>query len=253
MKTISVNNQKGGVGKTTTSLALSSGLTKQGYKVLTVDLDMRGDLSKVFNANRTSLGVAGAMEEPNNTSSFIEHLSMGDILASNRSGLNFEKQDLLTPEKEFKLNKALSTVSKNYDYCIIDTPPDIGVITLNAIVACDYLLITSQAELFSTEDIKDLGEYIISSKRYFSARLSILGIVITQFNNRTTLHKGYNEEINNIAAALNTKVFDSKIRVCKALAEAQTCRMSIYDYKAKCNGSIDYTNLLNEILKEINK
>lgn len=236
-------NQKGGVGKSTTALAIGSGLKRQGSKVLFIDLDAQGNLSYTMGANTQGYNALGILQRPETTAEEIQHTAQGDIIASSPAlaGADTVLSDV---GKEYKLKEALATVSGLYDYCIIDTPPALSILTINALTACNGAIIPAQADIYSLQGIGQLNNTIQTIKKYCNPDLSIKGIILTRYNARSVLSKEVTELIEQTASELNTKVFNTKIRECTALKEAQAMKQDIFTYAPKSNASADYTDII---------
>lgn len=242
-------NQKGGVGKSTTALAIGSGLKRQGSKVLFIDLDAQGNLSYTMGANTQGYNALGILQRPETTAEEIQHTTQGDIVASSPAlaGADTVLSDV---GKEYKLKEALATVSGVYDYCIIDTPPALSILTINALTACNGAIIPAQADIYSLQGIGQLNNTIQTIKKYCNPDLSIKGIILTRYNARSVLSKEVTELIEQTASELNTRVFNTKIRECTALKEAQAMKQDIFTYAPKSNASADYTDIIKELLEQ---
>ena len=244
---IAIINQKGGVGKSTTANALGAGLYLKGYKVLYVDLDAQGNLSyslNVLNKPLTSLevltGTATAKEA-------ITATEQGDIIPA--SG-NLAGADALITEtgKEYRLKEAIEPLKKKYDFIIIDTPPALGVLTVNALTACNSVLIPTQADIYSLQGIGQLSQTIETVKKYCNPALSIKGILATRYSARANLTKDMITLLEDTADQLHTKLYKTKIRECIALKEAQASQQAIFTYSPKSNASEDYNTFIDEFL-----
>lgn len=249
MKTIAVINQKGGVGKSTTALAIGSGLILKGYRTLFVDLDAQGNLTYTLRASSQGYNALGVLERPETAKEEIQKADQGDIIASTPSLAGADTLIIQTG-KEYRLKEALETISEEYDYCIIDTPPALGILTINALTACNWAIIPSQADIYSLQGISQLNSTIETVRKYCNSSLSIMGIVITRFNGRSIIRREVAEMLEQTAEQLHTKLFKTRIRECTALVEAQATRKSIYSYAPKSNATADYKALVNEILGE---
>lgn len=245
MKTIAVINQKGGVGKSTTAHAIGAGLSLRGFSVLFVDLDAQGNLSYAMGANTQGYNALGILQRPETARAEIEQTEQGDIIASTPS-LSLADKILEDTGKEYKLREALEGLE--YDYCIIDTPPALGILTVNALTACDGAIIPTLADIFALQGIGQLSNTIHSVRKYCNPSLEIMGILLTQYNSRSILSKEVASMTEQTAAQLNTKVYQASIRVCSALREAQAIRQSIFEYDPKSNAAADYNALIDEIL-----
>jgi len=249
MNTIAVINQKGGVGKSTTALAIGAGLTLKGYSVLYVDLDAQGNLTFVMGADTNRYNALGVLQRPETAKEELQHTPQGDIIASSPA-LAGADTVITATGKEYRLREALQSLSGSYEYCIIDTPPALGILTINALTACTGAIIPAQADMFSLQGIGQLNTTIETVKKYCNPALSIMGIVLTRYSPRSIISREVAEMIEETAAQLQTKLYKAKIRECTALKEAQATRQSIYSYAPKSNATADYTALVNEILGE---
>ena len=246
---IAVINQKGGVGKSTTSNAIGAGLFQRGYKVLFIDLDAQGNLSysmKCENKPLSSLevltGTATAREATLTT-------PQGDIVPASPA-LASADTIIADTGREYRLKEALEPLKEVYDYIIIDTPPALGTLTINALTACDSVIIPAQADIYSLQGIGQLNQTIQTVKRYCNKGLTIKGIVITRYSPRAVLTRDMTDLLEDTAKQLNTKVFTSRIRECIALKEAQASQTDIFTYNPRSNAGIDYKALLEEMIGE---
>lgn len=249
MKTYAIINQKGGVGKSTTALAIGAGLKIKGFSVLHIDLDAQGNLSYTLGATTQGYNAMGALQRPETAAQEVQHLPQGDIIASSPA-LAGADTILTETGKEFRLKEALENLSTNYDYCIIDTPPALGVLTINALTACNGAIIPAQADIYSLQGISQLGNTLQTVKKYCNPSLAVLGIVLTRYNTRSIISKEVTELIEKVAEELGTKLYKTKIKECTALKEAQAVKQDIFNYAPKSNAAADYKALVDEILKE---
>lgn len=246
---IAVINQKGGVGKSTTAYALGAGLILKGYKVLFMDLDAQGNLSYNMGALSKSItslevltGTATAQEATVTTAS-------GDLIPASPALASADAL-ITTTGKEYRLREALEPLKKSYDYIILDTPPALGILTVNALTACNSVVIPAQADTFSLQGIGQLSQTIQTVKKYCNPSLSIKGIVITRYSSRAVLTRDMTELLDDTARQLNTKLYKTKIRECIAIKEAQASQQDIYSYSPKSNATADYKQLVEEILEK---
>ncbi len=249
MKSIAIINQKGGVGKSTTALAIGAGITLRGHSVLYIDLDAQGNLSYSIGADTQGYNAFGVLERPETIRSEIQHTPQGDIIASSPRLAGADKL-LEATGKEYRLKEALETLKDLYDYCIIDTPPALGILTINALTACTGAIIPAQADIYSLQGISQLNSTIETVRKYCNPDLSIMGIVLTRFNARSTIRREVAEMLEDTAKKLNTKLYASRIRECVSIVEAEAVRKSIYSYAPRSNATKDYKALVNEILGE---
>ena len=247
-KAIAVINQKGGVGKSTTALAIGAGLSLKGYSVLFIDLDAQGNLSYTLGADTKGYNAMGVLERPETAKEEIQHTPQGDIIASSPKLAGADKL-LEETGKEYRLKEALESLQGAYDYIIVDTPPALGILTINALTACTGAIIPAQADIYSLQGIGQLNSTIETVKKYCNPSLSIMGIVITRFNGRSIIRREVAEMLEHTADQLHTKLFSSKIRECTALVEAQATKQNIYSYAPRSNATADYKALVDEILR----
>lgn len=250
MVTIAVINQKGGVGKSTTVYALGAGLTLKGYKVLYVDLDAQGNLTYALSGTNGSVGVLDALLGSSKVKDVVQRTSGGDLIASTP---NLARADTLLTEtgKEYRLREALSVLSNLYDFCIIDTPPSLSILTVNALTACDEVIIPAQADVFSLQGISQLKGTIDAVKKYCNPSLKVTGIILTHFNKRVIIRREIAELLEQTATQLNTRLFNTRIRECTAIVESQATKKDIYKYAPRSNASKDYQALVDEILEKM--
>ena len=248
MKIIAIINQKGGVGKSTTAFTLASGIKNKGYKTLCIDMDAQGNLSYTANANDDLLTIYDLLAEDANINQAIQHTKNFDLIASSKalSGADGFITDI---GKEYKLKEILESVKNNYDYIIIDTPPALGILTVNALTACDSVIIPAQADIYSLQGIEQLSKTIQPIKKYCNDKLKIDGILLTRYSPRAILSREVAEIANDLAQNLNTKVFKSTIREAIAVKESQINKQSLFDYAPNSNVTNDYLNFINELLK----
>lgn len=247
MKKIAVINQKGGVGKSSSAAAIGKGLSLKGYRVLFIDLDAQGNLSFIMGAKTGADKKIRLLEKPETSKELIQKTEQGDIIANS---LSMAGADQLITEtgKEFKLREALENLEGLYDYVIIDTPPALGILTVNALTACDEAIIPAQADIFSLQGIEQLSNTIDVVKKYTNSALKVAGIVLTRYNGRAVISRDIAEATEATAAKLHTKLYNTKIRECTAIKEAQARRQDIYSYAPRSNAAKDYEALVEEII-----
>lgn len=246
MKTVSVINQKGGVGKSTTAEMLISALSLKGFKVLAIDLDAQGNLSYSLAADSSSPTILEVLTEEVSAKDAIKH-ARADIISSNKA-LAGADAFIADTGKEYRLKEALEKISKNYDFCIIDTPPALGILTVNALTASGSVIIPAQADIYSLQGIENLEETIKAVKKYCNPNLKIEGILLTRYNPRTILSREVSEMAEKLAEKLETKLFKAKIRDAVAVKEAQISQKSLFKYAPKSNVTKDYEGFIEEFL-----
>lgn len=247
MKTVSVIIQKGGTGKTTTVQAISSGLKARGYRVLMVDLDGQESLTVSTGAGAGG-NILDVLQGHRTIKSVIQATPGGDIIPGTE---DLGKADLIIKGKnaEYRLKEALAGVQNSYDYCILDCPPSLGILSVSALTASDTCIIPVQADFFSLKALDQLQGTIDVIRQNTNRGLQIEGILVTRYSPRTILSRDAMEALKNKAQNMGTKVFDTTIRECVAVKEAQAVRENIHAYAPRSNASKDYNALINEILE----
>lgn len=249
---IAIINQKGGVGKSTTAHAIGAGLLLRGRKVLYVDLDAQGNLSYSLGADstgQTGLSALEVLEGQATASRAIQHTPRGDIIASSPA-LAGADTVLTAAGKEYRLKEAMEILRGQYDYTVIDTPPALGILTINALTACHGCIIPAQADIYSLHGINQLYSSIQTVRKYCNPSLRVLGILLTRYSARAVISREVAEMIEQTAGQLHSKLYRSRIRECTALKEAQAVKMDIYSYAPRSNAASDYKALIDEIMEE---
>jgi len=250
---IAIINQKGGVGKSTTAFILGKAFAVKGLKVLFIDIDAQGNLSYILQqannttpSNLTSLELLiGKIKAPK----AIQHTKQGDIISSSPS-LALADSIITDNGKEYRLKKALTEIHSSYDYIIIDTPPALGILTVNALTACTGAIIPAQADIFSLQGISQLYKTISAVKEYSNPALKVMGILLTRYNPRTVISRDVARMIDKTAKQFQTKLYNTKIRECTAIKESQIKQADIFKYAPNSNAAIDYKNLADEIITD---
>lgn len=242
-KIITIGNHKGGVGKTTSTINIGAGLNNLGKKVLLVDLDPQANLS-------ISLGVYEPVKSMYDyfKGEKVEPLNLGegfDILPSNLNLSAAEIEMSSETGREFLLQDILSDLKFNYDYVLIDSPPSLGLLTLNALTASNFVLIPLQAHYLAMQGLSKFVEVVDKIRKRLNKDLEIGGVFVTQYDSRKVLNRNVLESI---MSFFDNKVFNTKIRENIALAEAPTSQMDIFRYHCKSNGAEDYRSLCEEIV-----
>ena len=247
---ITVTNQKGGVGKTTTAAALVCGLHQRGAKVLGVDLDPQGNLG--FNLG-LDIGAGNTIFDVFKGSCPIEHAiastEYGDVLPSDIM-LSAAEVELTMPRREFLLSEHLAAVRSHYDIVIIDTPPALNILTVNAYVASDGLIVPMEAEVLSLVGITQLQETIETVRATFNPHLKVLGILINKFNGRLTLSKDILELAQEVADQLDSQVFQAKIHRGVGVAMAPAHGQTVLTYQPDSRPAQDFQSIVDAVAGE---
>ncbi len=252
MRTIAITAQKGGTGKTTTAHAVGTGLSKyKAAKVLFIDLDAQGNLSRSMEADHsgtTGADALGVLTGRVKAAEAIQHTEHGDVIAGTPALSGSDREPSLSKVgREYCLKKALEAVSGLYDYCVVDTPPALSIITVNALTAADSAIIPIQADDYSLEALERLRETVETIKAYCNPALKVDGILLTRFNSRTVLSREIADLIAKAAEDMGTKLYQTRIRECNAIKEAQALREDIYTYAPRSNAAKDYRSLIEEL------
>ncbi len=248
-KVYTITNQKGGAGKTTTALALAAGLSLKGYSVLSIDLDAQSNMTYTAGVRTDEATALGVLTREVETTAAIQHAESGDFIAASKA-LAGADAFITDTGKEYRLKEALEPIQEEYDFIIIDTPPALGILTINALTACDSVIIPAQADIYSLQGIEQLAETIKPVKKYTNPALTIEGILLTRYSPRSVLSREVAELAEQIAGRMGTKLFKTTIREAVAVKEAQISQRSLYSYAPKAKVTEDYSRFIAEILRE---
>lgn len=244
-KVISISNHKGGVGKTTSAINIGAGLNKLGKKILLIDLDPQANLSQSLGLIEQERNIYGALRgeyklEP------IPVLKGLDVIASTLDLSGAEVELSGEAGREYILRELLEPVRGSYDYILIDSPPSLGLLTINSFTASDEVYIPLQAQYLALQGLAKLTEVIDKIKKRLNKELKVGGVIVTQYDSRKVLNR---DVATTIEAHFKAEVFKTKVRDNIALAEAPAQGVDIFRYNPKSFGAIDYLSLCKEILK----
>lgn len=248
-RTIVIANQKGGVGKTTTAINLSASLAELGQKVLIIDMDPQGNTTsgvgvdkdeKEYTVYELLLGECSIEESL--TDSVCENLT---VVPSNINLAAAEIELIGTDNKEFILRDAVSSIKDNYDFILIDCPPSLNVLTINAMCAADTILVPIQCEYYALEGLSQLMHTIELVRERLNPNLEIEGVVFTMYDARTNLSL---EVVENVKNNLNQNIYKTIIPRNVRLAEAPSYGMPITKYDARSSGAESYKMLAEEVI-----
>ena len=249
---ITVANQKGGVGKTTTAINLSAAVANKGFKTLLIDLDPQANSTMSYvdvRAVERSMYDVLVTEEIEFEKAVVPTQLPNLWLAPSRISLaKLESKLIGELDGPFRLKDKLAKTIADYDYVFIDTPPTLGMITVNALVASSHVLVPIQSSYFALEGTDDLLETIEKIKARPNPNLQLLGVVITMHDKRTTLAKDIHEQIGNV---FGDRLFNTIITKSIRLEESPAYKESIFTFAPKSSGAMEYYSLSEELLARV--
>ena len=250
-KSIAVANQKGGVGKTTTAVNLAAIIANWGNRVLLVDADPQGNATSGTGIQRGSfrrnLYHSIVLDEPLSAITVHSAIPTLDVIPSNKELAGAEIELVDVEQREFRLKRALSTVEADYDYVIIDCPPSLGLLTLNALTAARSLLVPIQCEYYALEGVTELFDTLARIRRLHNPGLMIEGLLLTMYDERTNLSAAVAADLRDF---YGLQVFQTVIPRNVRLAEAPSYGKPIITYDAHSKGAEAYSQLAREIIHE---
>ena len=250
-KIIAIANQKGGVGKTTTSINLSAALAEEGKKILVVDIDPQGNCTSGFgiDKNRQEFTVYELLLDDCTINECMQREIMKgiDLIPANVNLAASEIELIGIPRKEFILRDALDYIKDDYDYIIMDCPPSLNVLTVNAMVAADSVIVPIQCEYYALEGLSQLIHTINLVKARLNRKLDIEGIVFTMFDARTNLSA---QVVENVKEHVEQHIYETVIPRNIRLAEAPSYGEPITLYDRRSSGAAAYRELAKEVIRK---
>lgn len=256
-KIIAIANQKGGVGKTTSTFNIGAGLAKLGKKVLLVDADPQGNLTKALTRIKTVDIKVTISDLLTNEIEGVDHIAADNVIFTHHSGIDLipsnpylsglEKRMLDAMNREYILKRVLADYSQGYDYVLIDCNPSLGIFVINALAAADSVIIPVQAELFALDGLDQLMESIRLVRRNFNSQLTVDGILITMIDSRLVLANTVKDMVHEYSEGA-IPVYDTSIPRAVAAAESPFVGQSIHEYAPGSRIQLAYEAAAKELI-----
>lgn len=247
---LAIMNQKGGVGKSTTAVNLAAALGEKKYKVLVVDFDPQGNTTSGLGVDKSTIkeSIYDAILNDVTADAIIRETASQRVfvLPATIQLAGAEVELVSAIAREMRLKDALEPIKNQFDYIFIDCPPSLGILTINALTACDALLVPIQCEFYALEGVTKLLESMKMVKSRLNPKLDVYGVLMTMYDSRTSLSKQVAEEVRNY---FGDKVFTTMIPRNVRLSEAPSYGMSIIEYDKLSKGAAAYRELAKEVIK----
>ena len=244
---ITFTNQKGGVGKTSLAMNFGVRLQMSGARVLMVDMDPQCSLTYIMDVDDPEYTVYDVLQQQVPAASAVVHAAECDLLAAS-PGLSTLDMNVTGSGREFLLKNALDTVADRYDFIVIDSPPTLGLLTINILSAANHVIIPALADVFSLQGIGQLYSTIETVRTHCNPGLEIAGIVLSRHTDRILLSREMKSMIEDTAGQIGTSVFQAAIRESVAVREAQAMRQSLFKYAPRSKQTADYDAFIVEYL-----
>ncbi len=241
---ISLLNHKGGVGKTTSAINIGAGMVEMGRKVLLVDLDPQANLTLSLGIPRQAVTIYEAIRGESELKPYNARHNM-DVITSTLDLSGAEMELINEAGREQILSELFEPLREEYDFIIVDCPPSLGLLTLNALTSSDYVIIPLQTEFLAMQGLAKIKQVIQKVRLRLNKKLEIAGVVATMYDHRKVLNR---DVVDTIKKYFGDLVFDTMIRDNVALAEAPSQRKDIFEYNRNSSGAEDYLSLCQEII-----
>jgi chromosome partitioning protein len=244
-KIISLLNHKGGVGKTTSTINIGAGLVELGKKVLLIDLDPQANLTLSLGIPRQPITIYEAIRGESDLAPYTVKPGL-DVVISTLDLSSAEMELISEAGREYILREIFEPLRDDYDYIIIDCPPSLGLLTLNALTASDYVIIPLQTEFLAMQGLAKIKQVIQKVRLRLNKGLEICGVIATMYDARKVLNR---DVVETIQKYFGKQVFETYIRDNVALAEAPAHGKDIFEYNRSSSGAKDYMSLAREIIQ----
>lgn len=251
MHTIAIANQKGGVGKTTTSVNLAAGLAAKGFRTLLLDLDSQANSTKTFlnpdgiTTTLTDVLIGHGVRPSLSEALYETHIQNLDLAPSNIRLARLERETDV--DGQYRLKDALESI-ESYDFVLIDCPPSLGMILTQALLAAQFVLVPVAAQYYPLEGVADLIDTVRVTRKRMNPALDVLGYLVTDFDVRNMICA---QSLQKIQESYKEKVFETVVRTNVKLQTAPAFQQTIYEHAPNSNGSIDYSSLTEEVLQRL--
>ena len=249
---ISVINNKGGTGKTTTTLNLGTALSKLGYKVLLIDFDSQSNLTTSLGVNKVENHIGKLLLNDLKSQDVLLPLDQVSLIPSTNYLLDYEYRINNEPGREYLLKEALDPIRPLYDYILVDCGPSLGTFAINSLVASDSYIVPMQAENFAFIGLDKIIQITDKVKKRMNPKIEMAGILFVKFSHRTKFSKAVIKSLSE-NKRYKQMIFDTKIRTDISLMESTAFGQNIFSYAPKSRGAEDYLDLANEFIKRNGK
>lgn len=246
-KVISLLNHKGGVGKTTSTISIGAGLVKLGKRVLLLDLDPQANLTLSLGIPRQKITIYEALRGEGELVPYSVKENL-DVIPSTLDLSGAEMELINEAGREFILRELFEPLQMEYDYILIDCPPSLGLLTLNALTSSNHVIIPLQTEFLALQGLTKIKQVVDKVRFRLNKKLTIVGVIATMYDSRKVLNR---DVVDTIRKYFGDRVFNTMIRDNVSLAEAPAARQDIFEYNSRSSGAKDYLALAKEIIERV--